>query len=470
MPEIAFESLLAGLPPEPERVLGQVQALLKTNQRKVVVLDDDPTGTQTVDGICVLTEWPISALQVELSSHRPGFFLLTNSRSLAPEAARTLGRQIGANLSAAAQAAGVEIAVISRSDSTLRGHFPAEVEALTDGLETRFDGWILAPYFREGGRYTIGDIHYVVSGGSALPAGETEFARDPAFGYTASNLREWVTEKTAGRIPPETVEALSIQDLRGGNALEKLLKLHNGQVCIVNAATDMDMELAVLALLQAEVQGKHMLYRTASSFVRVRLGLYPRSLLSPDELADSARKTGGLVVVGSFVPKTTMQLESLRASRSFVELELDVYALLDRNQRPALMEETIAHVNDSLARGQDVLLFTSRQLITGSDGRASLDLGKTISQSLVDVILGLNLRPRYLIAKGGITASDIATRGLGVRKALVRGQILPGVPVWQLGAESRFPGMDYVIFPGNVGSSSALSEAVGKFDARETTC
>jgi uncharacterized protein YgbK (DUF1537 family) len=82
---------------------------------------------------------------------------------------------------------------------------------------------------------------------------------------------------------------------------------------------------------------------------------------------------------------------------------------------------------------------------------------------LISIVRGLQVRPRFLIAKGGITSSDVATRGLGVRRALVRGQILPGVPVWRLGAEARFPGLDYVVFPGNVGGDTALADAVRKF-------
>jgi uncharacterized protein YgbK (DUF1537 family) len=68
-----------------------------------------------------------------------------------------------------------------------------------------------------------------------------------------------------------------------------------------------------------------------------------------------------------------------------------------------------------------------------------------------------------LIAKGGITSSDIATKSLKVKLAMVAGSILPGVPVWKLGEESLFPGMHYVIFPGNVGGDDALSLAVAKF-------
>jgi uncharacterized protein YgbK (DUF1537 family) len=76
------------------------------------------------------------------------------------------------------------------------------------------------------------------------------------------------------------------------------------------------------------------------------------------------------------------------------------------------------------------------------------------------VVRALTIRPRYLVAKGGITSSDIATQGLGVRRALVLGQILPGVPVWQLGPETRHPALVYIVFPGNVGGPQALAEIV----------
>jgi len=42
----------------------------------------------------------------------------------------------------------------------------------------------------------------------------------------------------------------------------------------------------------------------------------------------------------------------------------------------------------------------------------------------------------------------------------VLGQILPGVPVWKLGAESRFPNLAYIVFPGNVGDAHSLADVV----------
>ena len=82
---------------------------------------------------------------------------------------------------------------------------------------------------------------------------------------------------------------------------------------------------------------------------------------------------------------------------------------------------------------------------------------------LIEIVRSLDVQPRYLVAKGGITSSDVATHGLGIKRAMVPGQILPGVPVWRSGTESRYPGMPYIVFPGNVGGPEALVEIVTAF-------
>jgi uncharacterized protein YgbK (DUF1537 family) len=109
---------------------------------------------------------------------------------------------------------------------------------------------------------------------------------------------------------------------------------------------------------------------------------------------------------------------------------------------------------------QDVVVMTSRQLVTGADKEESLQIGAVVSAALVAVVRGLTVRPRFVVAKGGITSSDIATRGLDIKRALVLGQIAPAVPVWQPAAGSRFPGVPYVVFPGNVGGADTLADVV----------
>ena len=83
-----------------------------------------------------------------------------------------------------------------------------------------------------------------------------------------------------------------------------------------------------------------------------------------------------------------------------------------------------------------------------------------ISDALTSIIRLLTVKPRFIIAKGGITSSDVGTKGLLVKKALVMGQIKKGIPVWLTGAESKFPDTPYIIFPGNVGEVNTLREIV----------
>ncbi|MBP1703054.1 MAG: hypothetical protein H6Q38_2161, partial [Chloroflexi bacterium] len=114
-------------------------------------LDDDPTGSQTVRNIPVLTHWSVEALNSELKNNYPAFFILTNSRSFLGTEAEQIGYEIGHNLSASSRICGRSIAVVSRGDSTLRGHFPAEVYSLERGLNTDFDAWILMPALIDAG-------------------------------------------------------------------------------------------------------------------------------------------------------------------------------------------------------------------------------------------------------------------------------------------------------------------------------
>jgi uncharacterized protein YgbK (DUF1537 family) len=298
----------------------------------------------------------------------------------------------------------------------------------------------------------------VEESGVLVPAGETAFAQDKVFGYRSSNLRQWVEEKTNGYILAGEVASISIDLIRTGGperVAQHLCELYPGQVCVVNAASYHDLEIFVLGLLSAEALGCSFLYRTAASFVRVRAGIVPRPLLTKQEL-DISGPGGGLIVIGSYVPRTTSQLEALLEDSSIQPAEVKVGALLDPGSRLAEIERVSRRVNDEIKSGRDVAVYTSRELVAGGNDQINMQIGQKISSSLVAIVKNLEARPRYLLAKGGITSSDIATQALGIRKAMVLGQIMPGVPVWLPGAESLYPGMPYIVFPGNVGDAQAL--------------
>lgn len=465
------DALLNGLPPEwSADCLYAIRQ--QASRRSVVVLDDDPTGTQTVHGIPVLTEWSVEALRTEIVNDLPCFYILTNSRSLPLTQAQALNEEIAHNLRRAAEICQRDFEVVSRSDSTLRGHFPGEVEALAGALGKPLDGWLIIPFFLEGGRYTVGDIHYVAEGDQLIPAGDTPFARDRVFGYQNSNLREWLEEKTGGRVRASEVASISIEDVRvGGPArvAEKLMLLTGGQMCVVNAASYRDMEVFVLGLLQAEAKGKRFLHRTAASFVRVRSGIEPRALLKKSDLQLPAYG-GGLVIVGSYVPKTNTQVAELLRRAEITGIEVSVDALLD-SRREGEIARAAEGASIAMGHNRDVVLYTSRRLVTANVNdriEANLSIGRSVSDGLIAILGRITAVPRYLVAKGGITSSDIATQGLNVKRAIVRGQILPGVPVWRLGEESKYPGLDYIVFPGNVGTGDSLAEIVqtlGKVDS-----
>jgi len=235
-----------------------------------------------------------------------------------------------------------------------------------------------------------------------------------------------------------------------------LANVTTGQACIVNAVSYRDIEVVVLALQRLEEKGQEFLYRTAASFVRTRTGFAQegRRLTKEELITDSAY--GGLFVIGSYVQKTSEQIEALFEKTDILPVEIKVEALLNPDRRASEIERVIQTATEGLVESTDVAVFTSRQLISSADSAQNLDIGAAISACLIEIVQGVKVQPRYLVAKGGITSSDVATEALGIRRAMVIGQVQPGVPVWRLGEETRYPGMSYIVFPGNVGEKDAL--------------
>ncbi|KAL6364239.1 hypothetical protein LRP88_02156 [Fusarium phalaenopsidis] len=433
----ALETINALPPALSDSVIETIQSVVHEGQVPVlVVLDDDPTGTQTCHDINVLTVWDVDTLQQEFSLNPTGFFILTNSRALPSVEARALVTEICQNVRIAAEKSQKAFEVVLRGDSTLRGHLPEEPEAAEEALGC-FDGWIVAPFFFQGGRYTIDDVHYIREDGMLVPVNQTPFAQDATFGYKSANLRQYVMEKCGGRFDESCFISITLEDIRlGGPAAvaKKLLSVEtsSNRIFIVNAAAESDMHAFVAGLLDAEKRGRRYLYRTAAAFVSSRLGIksiQPLTLKDLGVLTDTPNSPGGLIVAGSYVPKTTAQLEVLRERRGdkITVLELDVGELITSTEvADAIVKAAAEQASAKIAEGHDVLVMTSRSLIKGIDALGSLRIGSQVAKALVQFVEAIDVRPRYLIAKGGITSSDAATKGLKMRRAKIVGQAAPG--------------------------------------------
>ncbi|WP_197724231.1 four-carbon acid sugar kinase family protein [Mycolicibacterium aurum] len=440
------------------------------------MLDDDPTGSQTVHDVSVVTVFEDDEYAAGLAEPGSTCFILTNTRSLSESTAVEVNTDVSASLYALGQTFGGPMEVVSRGDSTLRGHIIAEIRAI-DATRRRvtgagFDGILLIPAYFEAGRFTAGDIHWASVGGTPTPVGDTEFAQDATFGYTSSTLRDFVAEKSGGTITADEVHSITLDDIRIGGPQKVAEILHGvtgGAFVVVNATDYADLEIVVLGLLEVQAQGRSFGYRSGPSFVRALAGLDPQEPLSAQQIWPAGNPGGhGLVVVGSHVGLTSRQVVKAQERGGMAEAELHVPALIDADSRDEHVAEVARHVIDALATS-DVLLFTSRTLMRGGDADDSLAIARTVSTAVIDVVrASLAARPAWIVAKGGITSHDVAVRGLGIRRAEVIGQLFPGiVSVFRpIEAAPEAVGIPYVVFAGNVGDDDTLADVVDLFAGR----
>ncbi|APJ13337.1 four-carbon acid sugar kinase family protein [Bacillus safensis] len=442
---------------------------LSSFQHKVIVLDDDPTGIQTVHGVSVFTDWSEESIEAGFLEDSRMFFILTNSRSMTEKETAAAHKTIAATIVKVAERLNQDFVIVSRGDSTLRGHFPLETEVLKTTIEQQssrhFDGEILLPFFQEGGRFTIDNIHYVQEGHELIPAGDTEFARDRTFGFQSSHLGEWIEEKSEGMFTKENTTYISLADLRAlriDQIKHQLMSVKDFKKVVVNAVDYDDVKVFVTALIEAIQAGQQLMFRSAAALTKVLGGIGDQALLTRDALIQEESPHGGLIMIGSHVKKTTEQLKALQQNKKMAFIEFNTHLVLEPDAFREEIDRVIQQTEALLAAGQSVAVYTRRERLDLGDDRQEeeLKLSVQISDAVTSIVQRLTIRPKYLIAKGGITSSDIGTRGLSVKCATVAGQIKPGIPVWQTGEESKFPFMSYVIFPGNVGSKDTLKEAV----------
>lgn len=397
----------------------------------MVVLDDDPTGIQTVRGCLLITEWDEQHVREGFSDEQPFFYILTNTRAMTREEATQVTREAMEMVVKVNKDLGFRLIIVSRSDSCLRGHFPLETDVMRQVLEenglTVYKKTPFCPAFIEAGRFTIDGVHYMQSGDKLIPVSETEFARDNVFAYHTSVLRDYIKEKGDNADDYDIVNAQSYDELhKWWNVFSSNEEFANGSDALV--------------------------IRSSSSLPKVIAGL-------PDEITlldrNIVKSNGvGCFIVGSHVQKTTRQLEQLLQEEGSCGVEVDVQRILEDGE--PLMQETLSIIKQIADEQLTPVVYTSRREIRLDDADKRQQLGQLVSNFLVDIVRRLPYTPTYLVGKGGITSHDILTKGIGIQSARVLGQIINSVPCIM---GPQFP---YIIFPGNVGDDTSLRQVFNK--------
>ena len=446
---------------------------------KVVVIDDDPTGSQTVHSCPLLLHWDVEDLREGLRHPSPLLFLLADTRALTEQAAEERNREIAANLEAALTAEGLprsDVLLVSRGDSTLRGHGVLEPAVLAQCFGP-FDATFHVPAFLEGGRTTVNGVHLL----RGAPVHTTAFARDRLFAYSTSELPGWLEERSRGSIKAGDVVRISGRELDAacGSGLPNLierLRLLGG-----NAAVVVDAErFAQLSAFAAAVRGlrreKRFLFRAAASLVQALADPGPQPLDAPGLAAlrrrdDRGCPLPGLVMVGSHVPLADQQLALLLKEESCEPIELPVprIARVLEGPTPDLLMADLEQVwreqlQHALVSGVTPVLFSSRGEVRSGREREDRRLSRELSRLMARLASAMAPSLGYLISKGGTTTQTLLSGGLALRSLHLEGQLLPGLSLVRPSG-GRLQQLPILTFPGNLGDAGTLREAWQRMEA-----
>jgi uncharacterized protein YgbK (DUF1537 family) len=412
---------------------------------RIVVLDDDPTGTQTVADLPVVLSPDAATLSAVAAVWSGPVWVLTNTRALPWPAAQSY---LAATVASARAVFGPAVRFVLRGDSTLRGHVLGEIDTLSTATSVA----LFVPAFIEQGRVTIHGVHYVTVGDDLVEVAATEYARDPEFGYRSSGLVDWVAEREAGRTAlPMPLEVLRTE---GPSALADLLvRAPSHAVVVPDAESAADLRTIRAAWIEAQRRGRDVVLRCASSLASVVTGTPGKPVaLSPVD-------GPVLVVCGSYTSGAAAQLAALDGLAGVAAHEIDLLQALAASPVASRYRRTLAsEVGASLQAGMVAVLSTPRSTSTQ---HLSFAAGEKIMDVVVATVSELQGQFAAVITKGGITSARIARDALGMRVAYVRGQVAGGIPVWADG----FPptgAMDQVVVPGNVGPPNAIRDVLGQ--------
>ena len=441
---------------------------------KIIIFDDDPTGSQTVYGCPLLLNWDEQTLEEAFLKSSPLIFILANTRSLSSVLAVQKTREICSSIKKFFLRQGFskdDYFYISRGDSTLRGHGVLEPEILAEELGP-FHATFHIPAFLEGGRTTENRIHYL----NGIPVHKTDFGRDNIFGFSTSDLAKWIEEKSFGKIQAENILHIQIKELDMAfnnedgfkSLLSFLSKLENNISVVVDAKLPHHLEILSRAV-KVVSREKKFLFRTAASFINSLSELPPNpqdtaDLVSLKSKNNQLEYKPGLIMVGSHVQLATDQLEVLMKDKLCEGLEIpvsklaDIFALEDSQEEILKLEKILlSKIDDILDIKKVPVLYTTREEIKFSSYSRRMNFGLELAEFMAILVGKINNKFGYIISKGGITTQLLLQKGLNFNQVDLKGQILPGLSIVK--SNSNQYDLPVVTFPGNLGNAQTLLES-----------
>jgi len=442
---------------------------------KIIIIDDDPTGSQTVNGCNLLLKWDYETLLQGLKGSSNLLFILANTRSLSEKDVKTRLKEICSSLKEImnnALFAQEEFVVITRGDSTLRGHNFIEPYIINQLLGP-FDATFYIPAFLEGNRTTVNGNHFVDN----IPINETIFSKDAIFSFNTSNVKELILEQSNHQLDFNHIENIFIKDFelsetnQSNKLYEYIEKLNNNKKVIVDIMNYSQLD-EFSRIVKSLLKKKKFLFRSAASFISSLSSVKQSkkdhgyfSLLRRKDNNDKA--LAGLIVIGSYIELTTLQLNKVLEISLCKPIEINVLKLYtffkledNLNQINSFKKLILNTIRQNLRQDFVPVLFTSREIVSPRDNNDLIEFQHFLSVFIAELVSAIKNEIGYLISKGGITTNTIISKGLGADSVYLEGQILPGISLVTFNLLKQKGKLPIVTFPGNIGDHMSLVKSL----------
>ncbi len=432
---------------------------------KIIVIDDDPTGSQSVHDCLLLLNWNYQTLLEGLRSNSNLLFILANTRSLSEKEVKVRLKEICNNLYKISLDENLQdnLIFVSRGDSTLRGHNFLEPYLINKYLGP-FDATFHIPAFLEANRITIDGKHFV----DGIPAHKTTFAKDNIFGYETNDLKKLLYKKSRSKIKLKNIKKLNFIEESSFSELKKFMEnLKNNTHVIVDIERFSQLE-KFSEIIRELINQKKFLFRTAASFLKTisvtKNNKKDNFYYSQLRIRDKRNHfLPGLIIIGSHTEISTNQFKKLVELNTFEAIELDVEEfheihVLKENRTKIIQfkKNILEKIREAIKNSFIPIIFTSRKVKIFEDELEQMDFYNSLSFLISQIVSDIKYEIGYLISKGGITSNTILNSSFNIDYVYLEGQICNGISLVKAKLVHKNNELPIITFPGNLGHDCSL--------------